>query len=294
MKSICSYLKYVAIATAFTLTHTTLIPSVNANTAIRLDRNLDSIDIYVPPPERNTPGICSDSIESIINNVVERKDVNQGKWGILVQSLDGTTIYNRSPDSYMIPASNAKLLVTAAALQQLDPGGQINSKSLREWITVTNLRSNNNYANILLSYLGGSQSVQRALTPLGIDPKGYRLSDGSGLSRNNLITPRTLVSTLRAMYHSPGHDIFFASLPVAGVSGTLQNRLRNSIAQGTVRAKTGTLKGVRSLSGYIENPEYGTLAFSIITNQPISQPIAPVVSAIDEIVTHLSTLTPCQ
>jgi serine-type D-Ala-D-Ala carboxypeptidase/endopeptidase (penicillin-binding protein 4) len=294
MKSICSYLKYVAIAAAFTLTHTTLINSVNANTAIRLDRNLDSIDIYVPPPERDTPGICSYSIESIINNIVERQDVNRGKWAILVQSLDGTTIYSRSPDSYMIPASNAKLLVTAAALQKLDPNGQIKSKSLREWITVTNLRSDNSYANILLSYLGGSQSVQQALTPLGIDPNGYRLSDGSGLSRNNLVTPRTLVSTLKSMYHAQGHDIFLASLPVAGVSGTLKNRMRNSIAQGTVRAKTGTLKGVRALSGYIEHPEYGNLAFSIITNQPTSQPTAPVVSAIDEIVMHLSTLTHCQ
>ena len=294
MKSICTYLQYAALAAALTLTHTTVITSANANTATRLEPNLDSIDIYVPPPERSTPGICSNSIEPVINNIVERKAVNRGKWAILVQFLNGTTIYSRNPDSYMIPASNVKLLVTAAALQKLNPSGQIRSKSIREWITVTNLRSDNNYANILLRYMGGSQSVQQALTSLGVDPKGYRLRDGSGLSRNNLITPRTLVSTLRAMSDARGKDVFLASLPVAGVSGTLKNRMRGSIAQGTVRAKTGTLKGVRALSGYIEHPEYGNLAFSIITNQPTNQPIAPVVSAIDEIVMRLSTLTYCK
>ncbi len=307
MKSICTYLRYAAIAAAFTLTHNTAITNANANanTASRLDRNLDSLDLYLPPPERTiplyvplpertSPGICANSIESVINNIVERQGVNRGKWAILVQSMDGKTIYSRSPDSYMIPASNVKLLVTAAALQKLNPSSKIRSTSIKEWIKVTNLRSNNYYANILLSHIGGSNSLQQALTSLGVDPKGYRLRDGSGLSRNNLITPRTLVSTLRAMSNAKGKEVFLASLPVAGVSGTLRNRMKNSIAQGTVRAKTGTLKGVRALSGYIDSPEYGQLAFSIITNQPINQPAAPVVKAIDEIVMRLSNITYCQ
>ena len=294
MKSICSYFKYAAIAAALTLTQGTIFTTANANTAIRLERNLDSIDIYVPPPEKTIPAICDNSIEPVINGIVERQAVNSGKWAILVQSLDGTTIYSRNPDSYMIPASNVKLLVTAAALQKLNPSGKIRSTSIREWITVTNLRSNNNYANILLRYMGGAQSVQQALNSMGIDSKGYRLRDGSGLSRNNLITPRTLVSTLRAMSDAKGNDVFLASLPVAGVSGTLKNRMRDSNARGTVRAKTGTLKGVRALSGYIDHPEYGKLAFSIITNQPISKPAKPIVEAIDEIVLRLSTLTYCK
>ena len=96
------------------------------------------------------------------------------------------------------------------------------------------------------------------------------------------------------MYHARGNDVFLASLPVAGISGTLKNRLRHTTAEGTVRAKTGTLRGVKALSGYIDHPEYGTLVFSIITNQPTNQSIYPVVVAIDEIVLHLSTLTNCQ
>ena len=185
-------------------------------------------------------------------------------------------------------------MVTAAALQKLDLNGQIRSTSISDWIKVTNLKSNNAYANVLLRYLGGSQSVQQALTHLGIDAKGYRLKDGSGLSRNNLAAPRTLVSTLRAMYHAKGNDVFLASLPVAGISGTLKNRLRHTTAEGTVRAKTGTLRGVKALSGYINHPEYGVVVFSIITNQPTNQSSYPIVQAIDEIVLQLSTLTNCR
>lgn len=292
MKSVRPWRKLVAAAATFCLTQTMTI--ANANTATRLEHNLDSIDIFVPPPEQDTPGICSAYIEPVINRIVERPGINRGKWAILVQSLDGTTIYSRNPDSYMIPASNIKLLITAAALQRLNPSGKIRSKSIREWITVTNLRSNNYYANTLLSFLGGSKSIQTALTSLGVDPNGYRLRDGSGLSRNNLLTPRTLVSTLRAMHNAKGKEVFFASLPVAGVSGTLRNRLRNTAVQGTVRAKTGTLKGVRALSGYMEHPEYGTLVFSIITNQPNYRSDHTVVKTIDEIVLHLSILKYCR
>ena len=264
-----------------------------ADTATSLN-NLDSIKINVPAPKSNTSGICSNSIGPVINNIIERPGLDRGKWAILVQSLEGTNIYSLSPDSYMIPASNMKILVTAAALQKLNPNGLIRSTSISDWIKVTNLRSDNAYANVLLRYLGGSQSVQQALTTLGVDTNGYRMRDGSGLSRNNLATPRTLVSTLRAMHQAEGNDVFLASLPVAGISGTLKNRLRQTTAEGTVRAKTGTLKGVRALSGYIDNPEYGTLAFSIITNQPTSQSSTPVVKAIDEIVLRLNDMIECK
>jgi D-alanyl-D-alanine carboxypeptidase/D-alanyl-D-alanine-endopeptidase (penicillin-binding protein 4) len=186
-----------------------------------------------------------------------------------------------------------KILLTAAALQKLNPQGKIRSSSIQEWINVTNLRSNNDYADVLLRYLGGSSSVQQALTSLGVDSKGYHMVDGSGLSRSNLATPRTLVTTLRAMYFSQEKELFLASLPVAGISGTLKNRLRHTTAEGSVHAKTGTLRGVRALSGYLEHPEYGTLIFSIISNQPHNQYDSALVDAIDEIVVRLSTITSC-
>jgi len=249
-----------------------LVNSAGADTAANFDHNLGLIEIPVSSPQVKNAGICSERIKPIISDIIARPELNQGKWAILVQSLGGTNVYSLNP---------------------LNLDGQINSTSIEEWIKVTNLRSDNAYANVLLSYLGGSQSVEQALTSLGVDANGYRLRDGSGLSRNNLATPRTLVSTLRAMYHARGNETFLASLPVAGISGTLKNRLRQTTAQGTVRAKTGTLRGVRALSGYVDHPEYGTLVFSIITNQPINQPTAPIVNAIDDIVLQLSKLTDC-
>lgn len=294
MVKVSHQLQRLAIATTLAFMSINLLPGnrSHANTVTRIEP-LEPVEIYVPPPEQNTTGICANYIQPVIDRIVERSPFDQGKWGILIQTADGTTLYSRSPDSYLIPASNLKILVTAAALQKLHPQGTIRSSSIQEWINVTNLRSNNLYADVLLSYLGGSTSVQQALTSLGVDPKGYHMVDGSGLSRSNLATPRTLVNTLRAMYSSQEKDSFLASLPIAGISGTLQDRLRHTTAEGAVHAKTGTLKGVRALSGYLEHPEYGTLIFSIISNQPHSQSDSALVNAIDEIVVHLSTITSC-
>ncbi|WP_019508869.1 D-alanyl-D-alanine carboxypeptidase/D-alanyl-D-alanine-endopeptidase [Pleurocapsa sp. PCC 7319] len=291
--SCCSPRSIPFTISCVTLIHLFSLTPVTADTAAHLDNNLDAIEIPVPLPENNSPGICSNYIEPVIDQIVEHPSLEKVKWAILVQSLSGSNIYSRNPDSYMVPASNMKLLVTAAALQKLNPDGQIRSTSIRDWITVTNLKSDNDYANVLLRYVGGSQSVQQALTNLGIDSNGYRLKDGSGLSRNNLATPRTLTSTLRAMFDARGNDVFLASLPIAGISGTLRNRLRHTTAEGTVRAKTGTLRGVKALSGYIDHPEYGVFVFSIITNQPTNQSNYAVVEAIDEIVLRLSTITKC-
>ena len=286
-------LSLAAVAMSFTITSVIETKRANANPLEKNSNKSQVIEIFVPPPETRQAGICSNNIPLVINNILQRPELRGSKWGILVQSLDGSTIYTRSPDSYMIPASNIKLLVTAAALQKLNPQGKIRSRSIRDWIITTNLRSNNSYANVLLRYLGGYPSVKSILRTLGVDSKGYRMADGSGLSRNNLATPRTLVNTLRAMYSARGREIFLASLPIAGQTGTLKNRLRYTSAEGTVRAKTGTLRGVRALSGYVESPRYGTLVFSAIANKSRNSSDKALVSALDEIVLRLSTITSC-
>ena len=260
----------------------------------KISTTIEALDLQLPFPNQDDLKVCEDSIESSIDRIIQRSELRNGKWAILVQSLGGEKIYSLNPDSYMVPASNIKLLVTAAALQKLDLNGRIYSTSIASLIKVTNLKSNNAYANLLLKQLGGSQSVDLALSDLGVDTNGYRLRDGSGLSRNNLATPRTLVSTLRAMYHAKGNELFFASLPVAGISGTLRNRLRHTIAEGTVMAKTGTLKGVKALSGYLSHPEYGVVVFSIITNQTRDRASSAAVKAIDEIVLELSNPHNCR
>ena len=293
MKQISDWLNPLAILTVAAIAWANPAPAREPNPRIISNsaQDAESIEIYVPPPERGKNGFCSYFLKPAIDVIVGSQ---KQKWGILVESLDHrTVIYSHNADKYFIPASNIKLLTTAAALQKLDPGTPIRSKSLRDWVRVTNLRSNNGYADTLLRYIGGSQAVKQALMPLGVNPNSYRMADGSGLSRQNTATPRALVETLRAMYSAPGREVFHASLPVAGVSGTLRNRLRRTPAQGMVYAKTGTLRGVRALSGYMNHPDYGTLVFSIMVNQP-NQSGRTLVKGIDEIVLRLSMLIPCQ
>jgi len=251
-----------------------------------------SIPIYVPPPESNKRGICSLFVEPAIAQVI---DTYKGKWGILVERLaDGETIYHYNPDLALIPASNIKILTTAAALQKLDPQTTISSnKSLKEWVTVTNLRSNNYYADTLLKYIGGAWEAKKTLMDIGVNPQSFYLADGSGLSRNNKATPRALVETLRVMYYAPNRDIFLTSLPTAGMSGTLSNRMKQTPVQGIVHAKTGTLTGVRALSGYLEHRQHGTLVFSILANNS-KQSGTALVRGIDEIVLLINMTSACE
>ncbi|AHJ26500.1 D-alanyl-D-alanine carboxypeptidase/D-alanyl-D-alanine-endopeptidase [Nodularia spumigena CS-584] len=181
----------------------------------------------------------------------------------------------------------------------------VESPPLSELLKETNINSNNLYAEALLRALAkqplennqttadaGLEVVKSSLTKLGVDPTSYILVDGSGLSRKNLISPQALVQTLQAMVKSPQAELFRASLPVAGVSGTLKNRLGDTSAVGIVQAKTGTMTGVVSLSGYVNSPNYQPLAFSIIVNHS-EQPARIVRQSMDEIVVLLTQLKRC-
>ncbi|MBW4665775.1 MAG: D-alanyl-D-alanine carboxypeptidase/D-alanyl-D-alanine-endopeptidase [Chroococcus sp. CMT-3BRIN-NPC107] len=180
----------------------------------------------------------------------------------------------------------------------------VESQPLSQLLLETNLNSNNLYAEAMLRSLGvkvnlsqssatkGLEVVKETLTQLGVDPKGYVLADGSGLSRHNLVSPDAISQTLRAMASSQYAAIYRASLPVAGVSGTLSNRLKNTPAQGVVSAKTGTISGAIALSGYINAPNYEPLVFSIIVNQS-DQSAATIRQAVDEIVLLLVSLRRC-
>ena len=182
----------------------------------------------------------------------------------------------------------------------------VQSPPLSELIKETNINSNNLYAEALLKALAvkkpapNNQTTVSAalevmksnLAAIGVDPTTYRLVDGSGLSRKDLISPQALVQTLQGMAKSPHASAFRASLPVAGKNGTLKYRFRNEVPQGAVQAKTGTMTGVVSLAGYVSAPNYGPVVFSIMVNQT-EQPIRVVRNAIDEIVVHLSKLRRC-
>jgi serine-type D-Ala-D-Ala carboxypeptidase/endopeptidase (penicillin-binding protein 4) len=295
MKKVNYWLRNLAIfaLTTVSLANAAVANEVSKSSSDYLEEDFEPIEIIVPPPESNrTNGTCPAFLEPAIDQIVESDTFRKGKWGILIQSLDGkTTFYSRNADKGLIPASNIKIFTAAAALETLNPDSTIRSKPVSAWVKTALLDSNNNYAETLFRTMGSAE-VKQALTDMGVSPTSYRMVDGSGLSRGNFATPRALVTTLRAMNSSRNRGLFFTSLPTAGVSGTLKNRMRNTAVTGSVHAKTGTLTGVRALSGYMEHPEYGTLVFSIIANQSISGDT--LVSGVDRIVLKMSSLTRCE
>ncbi len=138
-------------------------------------------------------------------------------------------------------------------------------------------RSQNQIGEMLLRTLGavetdtgsveaGRRVVERTLTSWGIPESYYIYVDGSGLSRYNYLSPEALVRLLRVMARRPEFDAFYAALPVAGVDGTLERRMRGSYAEENARAKTGFISNARSLSGYVTTVDGELLAFSIIAN----------------------------
>lgn len=179
----------------------------------------------------------------------------------------------------------------------------VESPPLSELIKTTNLESNNVFAESILRTLGaqnsrsdsvesGLKEIKLILNQLGIDPQGYQLFDGSGLSRNNLVTPLSLVQTLKMMATSPVAELYQNSLPIGGVSGTLKRRFTDTPATGIVEAKTGTMTGVTSLSGYISPPDYQPLVFSITINQS-NLSTQELRQTVDEIVLLLTQLKSC-
>ena len=114
----------------------------------------------------------------------------------------------------------------------------------------------------------GLAELRRVLADyIGLDPDAYRFADGSGLSWYNYVSPDQIADLLTAAYHDAeigGH--FREALPIAGVDGSLRNRMKDTPAMGNLRAKTGTLTGVSCLSGYVYTRDGEPLVFSIMMN----------------------------
>lgn len=104
------------------------------------------------------------------------------------------------------------------------------------------------------------------LQSIGVDPATVSLSDGSGLSTYDRITPRALVAILTSDWNSQQRDAFVNALPEAGVRGTLQNTFAGTPLQGAVFAKTGSEDHVRTLAGYLRTRKHGTAIFAVLIN----------------------------
>ena len=151
------------------------------------------------------------------------------------------------------------------------------SVPLREILPYFLKPSQNQIGEILLKTIGlerggagiadsGAAVVKRQLLAWGAEPDGFRIHDGSGLSRHDLVSPETIVRLLAAAQREPWYQAFYDALPVAGVDGTLRSRMKNTPAAGNIHAKTGTIEYVRSLSGYVNDADGDRLIFSILCN----------------------------
>jgi D-alanyl-D-alanine carboxypeptidase/D-alanyl-D-alanine-endopeptidase (penicillin-binding protein 4) len=151
------------------------------------------------------------------------------------------------------------------------------SEPLANLINVINKNSQNLWAELVFRTLGagkkgpGSHANSQAvihslLSRIGINPDWIDVADGSGLSRQNLMTPLQMITLLRFMYRHPDFQCFYESLPIAGVDGTMKDRLTGTAAAGNVRAKTGSLNRVKALSGYVTSKDQEDFVFSLMIN----------------------------
>ena len=119
-----------------------------------------------------------------------------------------------------------------------------------------------------------------------IDSTEFHLSDGSGLSSENLMSPQAFTRLLRYIRAHPRFATFAPGLPQAGRTGNLRTRFLATALAGRVRAKTGSISGVNTLTGYIERPDGKPLTFSVEVNHH-AQPTRAVLAAIDSLVVEI-------
>jgi D-alanyl-D-alanine carboxypeptidase/D-alanyl-D-alanine-endopeptidase (penicillin-binding protein 4) len=113
-----------------------------------------------------------------------------------------------------------------------------------------------------------SAHAKATLADIGVSPDGMRVADGSGLTRLDLVRPRQFVDLLAGMWKHETRDTFVATLPIAGVDGTIGKRFADTPATGRVLAKTGSISAVAALSGYVlrKDPNAAPLCFSVLIN----------------------------
>jgi D-alanyl-D-alanine carboxypeptidase/D-alanyl-D-alanine-endopeptidase (penicillin-binding protein 4) len=138
----------------------------------------------------------------------------------------------------------------------------------------------------------GLQQLKAFFEKVGLDPGTALLEEGAGLSRRDQVTPASIVTLLAVMNRHPCAAEFADALPVAGIDGSLTNRMIGTVAAGNVRAKTGTLRYANALSGYVTTGSGELLAFSVLLNNytPVEQS-SPARDEVDAVAAMLAAFT---
>ncbi|MGD1848554.1 MAG: D-alanyl-D-alanine carboxypeptidase/D-alanyl-D-alanine-endopeptidase, partial [Salibacteraceae bacterium] len=172
--------------------------------------------------------------------------------------------------------TTARLLQPSTSLA-VDTMMVLKSPLFKDLVKETNMRSLNLFCEHFLlhlclandeapSYSTGSRLLTEFWQQKDIYTKGMYLNDGSGLSRFNAISARQLAGVMQQVYAGEQQEVFFASLPVAGVSGSLRGLCSGTAAEGNLRAKSGYMTRVRSYTGVVTSKSGRPIAFAMVAN----------------------------
>ncbi len=284
--------------------------------------------VPAPKPPPILPAVrlrtARQSLQQSIDSLFNAPAFRTATWGALVLTESGDTIYSRNAATLLVPASNVKIVTAAAAFALLGPDYRfranattltardsfpsdfgpmydvvlVRDRPLRDAIHTMLKQSQNRLAEQIFKTIALEKTgfvardssiavIQRQLTKWGVPNDGYIVYDGSGYDRGNYLSAQTLTQVLLAMRNDTS---FVSALPLAGIDGTLLRRMRASSAEANAYAKTGSLRAVRSLSGYVTDADGRRLIFSFLCNA-YTQPAATVTSMMDSAVTRLATFT---
>lgn len=154
----------------------------------------------------------------------------------------------------------------------------LKGKTIQTIVNKTNEKSINLFAETLVHLIGREKHSSKLGTNSNgiavidgywrnkINTAGLYLNDGSGLSRSNAISPGHFIQLLSWMSKHENGEIFENSLPIAGETGTLRSVCKKQSAHGKLRAKSGTMRRIKSYAGYINSTSGKKIAFAIIVN----------------------------
>ena len=196
-------------------------------------------------------------------------------------------------------ASGVSAAAPSAAVPSVSPPWRLLARrDARPWgelLRTLNKQSDNVLTRLLFLQLGvnamaeapgqttaelAAREVRRWMAEQGIGTDGVVLDNGSGLSRSERIAPRQLVGVLRAAQRSRWASEMLMGIPLVGIDGTMRNRLRASLAGGSARLKTGTLRNTTALAGYVTDPQGRVYVLAAMVNHDQAAAGRPALDAL--------------
>lgn len=250
----------------YTLRNDALTTAAGTEAKLRLERDLDSqtfrltgtLPLDAPPRELQLAVTQpAEDVAAILKQLLEAR-------GVRVDGRSRALHGDRNAQPQNNPSPMHVLAVHT-------------SPPLVEDVRLTNKLSMNLHAELLLRVAAKEKAAATTMEDalafasafrqtIGIDPNDVQMTDGSGLSRGDLVTPESVVQVLAYALRQPWGPDFVSTLPVAGQDGTLETRMRGTAAAGRIHAKTGLVEHVNSLSGYATTRAGAHLIFSIFSN----------------------------